>query len=115
MDSLEFLSSLAKEGGEIVSSGECSAAEIVFARAERRFFADADGMGYVRRPARKPLMVSEGAGIVHLDDFRPHYSASVECGCGYRWQAVYPEDATKLECAKCGAFVPAPHLTEPPQ
>lgn len=53
--------------------------------------------------------------VVEIGDYRPHYTAPVECQCGHRWQAVYPETATALECSKCGEFVPAPHLTEQPQ
>lgn len=45
----ELLSALVTERGAVVSSADCSVMEIAFARTERRFFVDDDGLGYVLR------------------------------------------------------------------
>lgn len=46
----QLFSKLKTNGGCIVSSGDCSAMEIVDARARGDFTADDDGFGYVLRP-----------------------------------------------------------------
>jgi hypothetical protein len=46
----ELLIELVNEGGSIVCSGECSAAEIVAARASNRFAVTDAGFGFVLRP-----------------------------------------------------------------
>lgn len=48
----EALGELVKERGALVSSADCSRLEIVYAQSERRFFVDANGLGYVLRPQR---------------------------------------------------------------
>jgi len=50
-DERDRMLSLVAEGGWLVSSSRCSQMEIAFARAEGRMFVDADGLGYVVRPA----------------------------------------------------------------
>jgi hypothetical protein len=46
----EFLKLLASNGGTIVSSNDCTVEEIAAARAEKRFYVDADSLGYVYVP-----------------------------------------------------------------
>ncbi len=45
----ELLEKLAKEGGCIVSSADCSMIEISNAQARGDMFVDESGLGYVRR------------------------------------------------------------------
>jgi len=45
----KLIAQLAKEGGAIVSTGDCSEIEIANARATGRFAVDNCGYGYVRR------------------------------------------------------------------
>lgn len=45
----QLITQLAREGGAIVSSNECTPIEIADARATGRFAADEHGFGYVRR------------------------------------------------------------------
>lgn len=47
---LKALAALVAERGALVSSGDCSEAEIVIARVCGRFFVTDDGLGYVLRP-----------------------------------------------------------------
>lgn len=47
----QLIDKLTREGGAIVSSGECSGIEIAQAQACGRFAVRDDGMGYVLRPA----------------------------------------------------------------
>lgn len=46
----QMFDDLVKEGGAIVSSGDCSAGEITAAQGCHRFCVRDDGMGFVRRP-----------------------------------------------------------------
>jgi hypothetical protein len=34
--------------------------------------------------------------------------ATVTCGCGAAWVAVYPDEAELLECPDCHGMLPAP-------
>lgn len=45
----QLLARLARDGGCIVSSNDCSRMEIADAQAHGRMFVDADGLGYVLR------------------------------------------------------------------
>lgn len=45
----QLIEQLIVNGGAIVSSGDCSEMEIVYARADGRFAAREDGLGFVRR------------------------------------------------------------------
>ena len=49
MTPTELLKQLARDGGAIVTTAECSAMEIADARATLRMAVDEDGIGYVRR------------------------------------------------------------------
>jgi hypothetical protein len=51
MTPTELLKQLAREGGAIVTSAECSEMEITAARACGRFSVNDDGIGFVRRHA----------------------------------------------------------------
>lgn len=51
MSAVELLQ-LLRDSGSIVSSNDCSEAEIVCARARHWFWVDEDGFGYVYRPRR---------------------------------------------------------------
>lgn len=46
----EFLNNLAVRSGYIVSSASLSPTEIAMARAENRFYVDANGLGYAWMP-----------------------------------------------------------------
>jgi hypothetical protein len=48
----EFLKLLVSNGGSIVSSNDCTVEEIAAARAEKRFYVDADSFGYVYVPKK---------------------------------------------------------------
>jgi DNA-directed RNA polymerase subunit RPC12/RpoP len=44
--------------------------------------------------------------IVHIDDYRPHCTATIICSaCGHKWVAVYPENTNSLECPSCREWV----------
>lgn len=46
-----FLGRLPREGGAIVSAGDCPETECMIARVSGRFFVDDEGNGYVLRPS----------------------------------------------------------------
>jgi hypothetical protein len=60
MHAYEFLKLLARKGGTIVSSNDCTVEEITVAKAEKRFYVDADSFGYVYVPAEAAEETNEG-------------------------------------------------------
>jgi hypothetical protein len=59
MHAYEFLKLLARKGGTIVSSNDCTVEEIAAARAEKRFYVDADSFGYVYVPTEAAEEIDE--------------------------------------------------------
>lgn len=45
------------------------------------------------------------SNVINLDDYRPHSTCEMQCGCGKIWQAVYPSHCTDLQCPQCGIMV----------
>lgn len=42
------------------------------------------------------------ADVVEIADFRPHYTASLECPlCAHAWIAVFPASCKVLDCPAC--------------
>lgn len=50
MTTQQLIDQLIKDGGAIVSSGDCSEMEIAVAQSVGRFASDENGFGFVRRP-----------------------------------------------------------------
>jgi hypothetical protein len=50
MHAYEFLKLLARNGGAIISANDSTVEEIAAAKAEKRFYSDADEIGYVYVP-----------------------------------------------------------------
>ena len=47
--------------------------------------------------------------IIALSDHRPHDAQYVACmDCAHDWVAVFPVNATALECSECGAMAGEP-------
>lgn len=60
MTGLAFLERL-KDGGQIVSTGDCSEIEIAVAFACHRVFVNEDGFGFLYRPSAKNLTTENQA------------------------------------------------------
>jgi hypothetical protein len=50
--------------------------------------------------------MSTVSGVTQLDDYRPHFTAMVECGyCHHKWAAAYLATTDQLQCPHCYEFV----------
>lgn len=99
-EALAFLTKL-HDGGQIVSSGQCSYEEIAIARGCSRFYVDAEHFGYVYRPKLTPELPKRPTKIErNLDTPEGRaYWASVEKSAGALSTPPppHPEDGQRAE------------------